>query len=152
MRLFLGQCGTHFFTPTYYTAAYFCTTVNANCVGKHWLNLQPDAHKHDLQNFSFTRIRAGMCSHHRRNFEGEGGGASNTLSTFFYLGVYFFKKGTLSEYKYFLIDYLGSVKTKLKERPAFKRTFPIILTRPFRKINFLIHMVDFAPSPILLAK
>jgi len=71
-----------------------------------------------------------MCSHHRRNFAGEG---ANTLSVFFYLGVFFFKKGVLNEYKYFLNDYLGSVKIKLKEKPAFKRIFPNILTRLFRK-------------------
>jgi hypothetical protein len=63
-----------------------------------------------------------------------------------------FKKGILNEYKYFLNDYLGSVKTKLKENPAFKRIFRIILNRLFRKLNFLIPMVDFAPSPHFISQ
>jgi hypothetical protein len=33
-----------------------------------------------------------------------------------------FKTGTLNEHKYFLNYYLGSVKTKLNEKPGFKLT------------------------------
>jgi len=80
-----------------------------------------------------------ICKTIRSHGTGQG---ANALSMYFYPGVYFFKKGTLSEYKYFLINYLGSVKTKVKERPAFKRIFPIILNRLFRKFCPVPHFIS----------
>jgi hypothetical protein len=73
-------------------------------------------------------------------------------NAFLYLTIVFFKRGTLNEHKYFLNDYLGSIKTKLKEKSTFKRIFPITLTPLLRKLNFLISMVDFVPSPHFISQ
>jgi hypothetical protein len=82
-----------FFTPTYWLATYFCTTVNTNCLGNHWLNLQPYAHKHNMICKTIRSHGTGQkCVH----TTGVTLGVGNAFSIFFYLRIVFLKRGILN--------------------------------------------------------
>ena len=81
MSLFLGQCGTHFLHPHTIQQPI---SVNANCVGNKWLNLQPNAHKHNMICKIIRSHGSGQeCVHTTGLTSGRRGGG-NALSTFFF--------------------------------------------------------------------
>jgi hypothetical protein len=85
VSLFLPSTWHAYFTPIYRIAAYFCSTVNANCGVNHWLNRQADPHKHNMicKTIRSYGPRAGISIHTTGLMWGGGQVGANAPPIFF---------------------------------------------------------------------